>query len=145
MFEGKMETKKQIHGATNSPVMSETKVMLGNREYKLVHLPYRDYVQFICLVEPALKGVLNGGFVIDEALEATSIIRPLLDTLPELAWLCLKQTNPKLTVEDVMEYGKTPVALANIVLAQIKHNNMIEEFASFFTQATTLLSLNKKG
>ena len=134
-----MDTKKQTFGATNSPVLSETKVVLGTKEYKLVHLPYRDYVQFICLIEPAIKGFFSGSILIEDTLEASSIIRPLLDVLPELVWLCLKQTDPSITVEQIMKYGKTPTALANIVIAQIKHNNMIQDFSDFFKQATQLV------
>ena len=137
-----MDKLQIVHGVTNSAATSDTTVQLGDRTFKLVHLPYDDYTDFICLAEPVLKSIMQGlsnGFGDSLAVEATSIVKPLLKTLPEIVFICLKQTDPNITISEIKTLAKSPMPLAKIVVAQAQHNGMIQEFSDFFAQMATML------
>jgi hypothetical protein len=60
--------------------------------------------------------------------------------LPRMAWLVCKQSQPKITDKEVAELAKRPQRLVEIVLLQVLHNNMIQEFGSFFQRLTAMVT-----
>lgn len=143
--ETKLKAVEIIRAATNAPELSGTKVKLGDKEYTVVDLPYDDYVTFLAHLQPLIEGLLSklaqakGIEFNAESLTASSLLTYCSKSLPEMALLCLKQTAPDLTVDEVKKLGKTPFNLAIVVLKQIEQNKIISEISSFFVQMAPLL------
>src|SRR5574343_997869 len=136
-----MDSITQAHGLTNSEITSPTSVTFAGKDYKLVHLPYDDYVQFMALIEPVIGTIINIINSGEFALTGNAgIIKGLLTVLPELVWLSLKQTNSGITLAYIKSNTKSPTELFNIVIAQVKHNDMIKDFSDFFAQINTMMT-----
>jgi hypothetical protein len=146
-------TPQQItHAATNSPELSTAEVQLGGRTFKVVHLPYKEYLLFLSKLQPLMEAVFGHvsskiGFSVDgpqlSGIAAGSIFKYCLNDLPEMASIVLRQTDPTITAEIVTEQTSSPFELTNIVFAQIEHNKMIDHIMDFFVQIAPYLKLGK--
>lgn len=131
---------------SNDPITSDIEVKLGARTFKLIDLPYDDYVTFTAYLEPLLKavasGVMGGGaFEGIGSVSASDIARYCSDTLPQMVQICLRQTDPRMTVDEVKRLGKTPFKLVPIVVKQMERNNIIHEITDFFELMLPLMGM----
>lgn len=142
-------TPQQIsEAATNNPALSPDEFKLGETTFKIVHLPYDDYVSFIAYLQPFLDAITSKmadkvkisvpGLDIGKAIDGTLLIKFCGTSLPEMARLICKQTYPNITVDQIKKDAGTPFILANIVLQQVIKNGMLRDFASFFAQIAPL-------
>ncbi len=147
-------TEKEIlAAATNDPSLSPDEFQLGDKKFKVVHLPYDDYVAFLSMLQPFLEGLMHNlaekanvsvpGIALGAAPDASSLITFCLKSLPDMACIVCKQTDSSITVGEVKRLGGTPFALAGVVLKQISKNKMIKDFSSFFALVTPLLKAAK--
>jgi len=158
--EGTVKTKitkenakeEAVKAAINSPEMSDIKFTLGEKEFKVVDLPYDDYLKFLSYLTPMLEVFIGslastGGVRVMKPtsdINAGSIIKYCGESLPQIVCIVCNQTDPTVTTEDVKKWAKSPFVLCNIVLLQIEKNAIISDFASFFASVLPLLksSLN---
>jgi len=135
-----------VRAATNSPSLAKNTVILGDRTFPIVDLPYDAFIRFLALLQPLLEvfaSKITGGLTSSTGgFTASSIVTYLADSLPELALICVEQTDPTMTVQKVKEMGRTPFALANIVIKQIEANKIIGEISDFFVTLLPLLTMN---
>lgn len=147
-------TEEQIlAAAVNSPALSPDEFKLGETTFKIVHLPYDDYVQFLGHIQPILEFLVGKkaekenvsipGIALTPSLDASSLLRFCSNSLPEMVRLVCKQTQPAITTSEIKASAKTPFALAAIVLQQVSRNEIIKDFASFFAQVTPLFRTAK--
>lgn len=150
-------TGKQLtEAALNLPA---DQFQLGDRVFNIVHLPYDDYLLFVEYIAPFLDaigtrligeklglstGVSLPGIELGTAINATAIIRMCGKQLPEMVQIICRQTDPTITVEDVKRLAGDPTPLIGPIIKQIVHNGIIQKFASFFAQLTTILSSTQK-
>lgn len=147
-------TEAQIlEAATNSPVLSPDEFQLGDKTFKLVYLPYDDYVQFLGHLQPVLEALVNKkaekagiaipGIDLSASLNPSSILKFCSSSLPEMVRLICKQTDAKITTADIKTLARSPFALATIVLKQVSKNEVLKDFTSFFAQVTPLFRTAK--
>ena len=125
---------------------------LGDREFEIKDLGYFDYLEFVSLVRP-LIGVITEGLQLGDAggelnlnfdpasIDLDKILGLCGKELPKMAQLVCKQTDPKNKAEEVAELARRPQRLVEVVLMQIMHNKMIEEFGNFFTRLTSMVTV----
>lgn len=133
-----------VRAATNDPALAKRTMKLGDREFAIVDLPYDDYLLFVAQAQPliellmgSLPGVKAAGLL--DTLTPATLISYCATSLPEMARIVCSQTDAKITADDVKRLGKSPIALAMLVLAQVEQNGIIAEFRSFFQQMSPLL------
>lgn len=140
-------TKEQITSAAlNDSTLSRKTFTLGDRTFPLKDLTYDQYNKFLLLVAPLADGLIGK---IGDKIKATELgltgldvslfsVKDVLsycgEALPELALIAVQTSDPTMTIAQVKELGKTPLKLAEVVVAQMVHNNMIKDFADFFGQ-----------
>jgi hypothetical protein len=124
---------------------------LGDKTFQILDLGYFDYIEFVSLVKP-LVAVAAGALQLDSAdgelkvnfnptnIDFDQMIKLCGKELPRMAWLVCKQSQPKITDKEVAELAKRPQRLVEIVLLQVLHNNMIQEFGSFFQRLTAMVT-----
>lgn len=129
-----------------------TNPQTGNsKTFQLKNLSYDAYVEFCSLARPILITLGNGLDMGNKGGEFSLEFNPLnLDfeklieiagkELPRMAWLCCRQSDPKIKLEEVKELGYRPQNLLLVVLQQIKHNDLVKEFADFFPQLVAALT-----
>jgi hypothetical protein len=125
---------------------------LGDREFEIKDLGYFDYIEFMSLAKPIIK-LAAGALEMDNAggelkadfnpaaLDMDEVIKLCGKELPRMGQLICKQTDPKIKAEEVAILAHRPQRLVELVLMQILHNNMIQEFASFFTRLTAMVTV----
>lgn len=130
--------------ATNDPAPSPS-FTLGNREFKILDLPYKEYIRFFSHLKP-MVGAVVGAIAMSRgvpmgtpAFDSMSLITYCSDELPEMVRIVCAQSDPTITTEEVMELGKTPFALARVAAMQINRNNMINDFMDFLKETLPLL------
>lgn len=122
---------------------------LGDREFEIKDLGYFDYVEFVALAKPLMTVAMNGLEMTTKdgeigvdfnpaAVDLDQIIAIAGKELPKLAHLVCKQSDAKIKVSEVAELARRPQRLLEVVLMQIMHNKMIEEFASFFQRLAAM-------
>lgn len=125
---------------------------LGDQEFELKDLPYFDYIEFMQLAKPIISvaagaldlGNENGEIKVDfnpAGLDFDQIIALCGKELPRMGQIICKQSQPKIKAEEVAMLAHRPQRLIEIVLMQIMHNGMIQEFGSFFTRLTAMVSV----
>lgn len=131
---------------TNDPMLSENIVTLGSEKIVILDLPYDDYITFLSLLKPFLHmfaGSLSTEFglgsMATDNMTAANLLSYCADSLPEMAWIVVKQTRPELDIEDIKKLAKTPFKMAGIVVAQVNQNKMIQDIADFFGQILPLM------
>jgi len=147
---------QKLAASTNNPALFTDSFQLGDKTYKVVHLPYRDYIAFMKLVEPLLSAMTNGlverfspvrvpGIELPtEKLSLRAIIDFCADSLPAMVCMVCKQTQPEITVEDVEKVAQSPYQLAEIVMQQMVVNGMLKDFANFTKRAAMMLNQSMK-
>ena len=124
----------------------------SEREFEIKDLPYFDYIEFMSLAKPLIKiaagslemGNSGGELVADfnpGNLDFDEIIKICGKELPRMGQLICKQTDPKIKAEEVAVLAHRPQRLIELVLLQILHNNMIQEFGNFFTRLTAMVTV----
>jgi hypothetical protein len=140
-----LDQKEVIRALTNDPVLSDIEVELSGRKFKIVDLPYNDNCVFLTLIAPLLEAfssrVMGGNDSALDSFQPSALLKYCSESLPQMAHIVLRQTDPTLTVEDVKTLGKSPFKLASVVLAQITHNKTITDLMDFFVQAAPLWKL----
>lgn len=133
-----------VRAFTNTPVLAKNQVVLGDRTFPIVDLPYDDYLVFFSLLSPLFNvvaglGVFSGmvGDVVED-MTPQSLLKYCGQELPQLAQICLKQSDPTITVEDVKKISN-PFKLATVVLKQIEQNNMLVDIKDFFELTLPLM------
>jgi len=127
--------------ALNDPNFNRDEVVLGDQTFKIMHLEYDDYIQFVAYLEPFFNVLLsNTGLSKTEAnLDFKSLITLCKNDLPEMGRLVLKQSKPDITIEEVKSLCKTPFKICDLVFLQYHKNETVKEFQSFFPQLVTIL------
>lgn len=124
---------------------------LGDREFEIKDLGYFDYIDFVGLVKPLVSvaagalemGSKEGEMKVDfnpTNLDFDQIIKLCGKELPKMAGIVCRQTEPKITDRQVAELARRPQRLVEVVLLQVMHNNMIQEFGAFFQRLTTMVT-----
>jgi hypothetical protein len=150
----KLTDSEIARAATNSPALSPDKITVGEYEIALVDLPFDEYMEFVTLFAPALDALVGrvaksanvpsipGIVLAGEEVSVAGIFTYCKASLPQLAHIVVRQSQPSLTVEDVKRLFPTPFKMADLVFAQVKRNNIIGEMADFFKQVAPMM---KKG
>jgi hypothetical protein len=133
--------EQKIAMATNSPSLSSDEIILDGKVFKIVHLKYDDYMLFLTLLAPVLEIILNQTGQVNNTVNVLHIIELCGKNLPQLVFIVLHQTDPEITVNRVKELCPTPFKMAEVVMLQVKHNQMIKDFASFFPQLTEMMKV----
>lgn len=143
-------SQEQIaQAATNDPQLAPDEFQLGDRVFKILDLPYDDYVKFLAHLQPFIdvlaakmggrQGVKLEGLDLGDGFSIATIVKFCGASLPEMARIVCSQSDPTVTVEDVKKLGRNPFMLASIVLRQLVRNGIIQDFASFFGQVIPLM------
>lgn len=120
------------------------------RVFSVKDLDYFSYVEFVTRAKPLITLAANGmeyksdGGVLDlqfnpANLDIDAILASCMKDLPKLAWLVCKQTDPAIKPEEVANLAHRPQRLIEIIMLQVMHNNMIQEFGTFFQRLTGLV------
>jgi hypothetical protein len=141
---------QKVRAAVNDPA---DKFTLGGRVFNIVDLPYDDYLRFIVLLEPLLKGIVGaatssisipGMEFSASTLSASSIASFCGESLPEMVRIICSQTEPDITAKEVKTLGKNPFQLAKVVMKQVAQNGLIKDFTDFFGQILPLIQTSQK-
>lgn len=143
-------TKQEVtRAALNEP--SRTTFTLGERTFPLKDLSYDQYTKFLTLLSPLADGLMSR---IGERVAASQIGIESLDTsmfsvkdlfdfcgeqLPHLVLIMCQSSDPSVTLEQVKDMGRTPFKLAECVVLQMLHNNIIKDFSDFFGRMLPLV------
>lgn len=151
-----LEPEKLTDAALNSAI---TEVKLGSMTFKVYHLPYRDYLEFLRYAMPLLELVVkkiflsrSGGVSLPGGIDAESanfsaadVVTLCLDVcgdqLPRMAHIVCRQSHPSITVEEIEALCQTPFELIEVVKQQIIVNNMIKDFKDFLAQMISTLTM----
>lgn len=144
-------TKRDItRAAFNDSTLSQKHFKLGEHTFPVKDLSYDEYTKFLMLISPLADSLIGK---ITDKVQAQSLglqnldvklfsIKDIItycgDTLPELAAICIRTSEPEFTAEKAKELGKTPFALAEVVFVQLVHNNTLKDFADFFQRVLPL-------
>lgn len=150
-----------IHSAVNNDY--NKKFILGDRVFDLKDLEYDDYVLFIKLSQPIVESIVgviqpvimqakDGKMISDLDLDLSGIdVQVIADlagyNLPLMTHLCCKQSDPRVTIDDVKKLSmiknssgvRGPLQMAEVIMKQVVHNQMIEEFVNFFPRLGGLI------
>lgn len=140
--------EQKINAATNEWGKEFT---LGDRTFEIKDLPYFDYLKFIQLAKPVITAAASGitmkseggeiGLDFDpSSLDYDQLIDICGDNLPKMLQIICKQTEPKIKAEECANLARRPQRILEIVLLQVFHNKMIEEFAGFFKRLTGMVT-----
>lgn len=120
---------------------------LGDREFEIKDLEYDDYLLFCRKAQPiimAVTGCINttaedgriGVKFNAMGLDFPKLLELAGDELVKMAWICCKQSEPAITERQVKKLAKRPMALLEVVIIQIKQNNLVQEFVDFFQRVS---------
>jgi hypothetical protein len=135
-------TSEQIHNAVRNEYPDKS-FQLGDRTFPVKDLSYDDYLEFCDLARPIIESVVG---IVDlsmadgksdvefnpAGLDFNQIIKLAGKELPRMAWICCRQSDPNITIDEVKRLARRPMALLTVVLAQVQHNQMVQEFVDFF-------------
>lgn len=140
-----------VRAATNDPALAKDTATLGDRTFPLVDLPYDDYIRFLALLQPLLETLTSQlartagiGTGLASILSPNALVKYCAESLPEMVCIICEQTDPTITVSEVKRLGKTPFALATIVLLQVQQNRIIADITDFFVQILPFLNMGKR-
>jgi hypothetical protein len=139
-----------VFAATNAPELAKDEFQLGDRTFKIVYLPYDEYILFFAKLEPVLQALaakLGHRFGVSmpdgAGFDGSAIMRYCLADIPAMVQIIARQTEPDITIEEIKALGRTPFALAAIVMKQIERNEFIKDIAAFFGQFLPVLMKGK--
>jgi hypothetical protein len=121
-----------------------------SRTFERKDLGYDEYIEFCELARPiiaAVSGAMDINSVGGEVqigfnpigLDYGELLKLAGKELPKMAWLCCHASDPKIKVDDIKRLGRRPLVLLEVVLAQIQHNQIVQEFADFFPRIAKAL------
>ncbi len=124
---------------------------LGEKEFEIKDLPYFDYIEFIKHAKPLITAAASGiamnvnggemGVSFDPAaLDYDTLIDLAGKELPRMGYLICRQSMPSIKEGEVALLAHRPQKLLEIVLLQIYHNKMVEEFAGFFQRLAGMMN-----
>jgi hypothetical protein len=124
---------------------------LGDRVFEIKDLQYDDYIEFCDLARPIITAVSQSLELNQENgqldlqfnfgnLDFRQLLQLSKEELPRMAWLCCKQTDPKIKLAEVKRLARRPQTMLEVVLAQVKHNDLVKEFADFFPRMASALN-----
>jgi hypothetical protein len=126
--------------------------VLGDRVFPVKDLDYDSYVEFMRLSKSIAELMRDAMDLSDggdgkmglnfnlAGLDMNRVIEVAGKDLPKLVLLCCRASDEKVTEKEVKRLAKRPQVLLEVVLIQIKHNKMVEEFVSFFPRIAGRLS-----
>lgn len=137
-----MLTTSQIADAVRNDYPDKS-FKLGNREFPIHDLDYDSYIEFMELARPIIVSLANTITPVmkDQKLDFDlnygkldfgSLIKLAGNELPRMAHICCRQSDPKVSIADVKRLARRPHNLIEVVLLQVKHNELVKEFADFF-------------
>lgn len=148
-------------GVTNDPALSQDEFELCGKKYKFVHLSYDYYIEFMFKIKPLLAAVVGTvsskakvtmslpgiELLPSEAAGMSGIVQFCASDIPDMVRIIANNSvefdgrpEDRVTVETIKKArGITPMSLAKIVMGQVRFNNMIGEFGSFFVDCLPLL------
>lgn len=120
------------------------------RTFEIKDLDYDSYIEFVDLARPILSALAeslqvtqdNGelGLQFDpSSLNYEELIKLAGSKLPRMAWLCCKQSDRSIKLDEVKRLGRRPHNLLMVVIEQVKANKLVEEFARAFPQIAASL------
>lgn len=132
-----MVTDELISNAVRNDYGDDAVFTLGDRTFPVKDLSYDDYIEFVRLARPIVTGAVAGfdlmsGDFNPLALDYEALLELAGKELPKMAWLCCRQSDPKITVDQVKALARRPYPLIDAVLVQVKHNQMVNELKDFF-------------
>jgi hypothetical protein len=147
MSEQKITSIDIARAATNDPAMASAKVILGDREFPIMDMPYEDNVKFLAYLQPLLESVAGrvAGVTGDSGLTSAGLLKYCAASLPEMACMVCKQSDQSITVDEVKRLGRSPIRLASVVAAQMQHDRTINDIVDFFKQMLPMLKLTNLG
>jgi hypothetical protein len=146
-------TSEKMRAMRNEPVAEFTlanPVTGESRSFELKDLDYDGYLEFMDLARPIMTACYNAMSVQSEGgefklgldpsgLDFAELIKLAGKELPRMVWLCCRMTDPKIKVEDVKRLAHRPHVLLEVVLMQIKHNKIVQDFQDFFPRIAQAL------
>jgi hypothetical protein len=113
------------------------------RTFEMRDLDYDAYLEFMELARPIILAVsgavsLNssGGEIalnFDPAgLDFVELLKVAGKELPKMVWLCARASDKNIKIEDIKRLARRPYPLLEVVLKQVKHNELVKEFADAF-------------
>jgi hypothetical protein len=144
MSESNAPTREDVFNAVRNEYPDKSFV-LGDRVFPVKDLSYDAYVEFMELSRPILTMLVdslelknqNGEVDVEfnpAGFDVEKLIKLAGNELPRMAWLCCKQSDPNISIQDVKKLARRPQTMVQVVLAQVKHNDLAREFADFFKQ-----------
>jgi hypothetical protein len=137
----------------------------GGKTFELKDLSYDDYVEFVKLAGPLVENVVSviqpvlqqdekGELIKDfsislQGLDISGLADLAGNNLPRMAHIVCRTSDPEITVDEVKRLSMKrvskdkpigPFAMIEVVLKQVAHNKMIDEFVSFFPRLGSLVS-----
>lgn len=121
-----------------------------SRTFDLKDLDYDAYIEFCDLARPII-GAVAGGLAIDSTggevklkfdpmgLDFEQLLSLAGKELPRMVWVCCRMSDPKIKIEEIKRLAGRPHVLLEVVLLQIKHNEIVKEFADFFPRLAKAL------
>jgi hypothetical protein len=137
--------------ALNDPALSPDEFKLGDRVFKVVDLSYDDYMKFITLLSPLIDSIFGKlarrapsipGVTLapdTDQFSVKQLFQYCGSTLPEMAALVCKASDPEIAVDEIKLLAKTPFKLADVILLQMERNNILKDFADFFARILPLM------
>ena len=137
-------TDDLIHAAARNDYPGKVFV-IGGREFPIRDFEYDDHIAFMRSAKPLVMMVAEAYLSINDAGEAGFNWMGLLENhdglmdvcekdLPRMALLCCRQSDATMTEAELKKLARRPYELLDAVLVQIKHSQIVEEFARFFPQ-----------
>lgn len=144
--------RELARAVTNDPALSDDQFELGGRVFTIIDLDYDEYVTFTTMLKPLLEVLfarMSGstsvpGIDLSSEASVDGVMQFTLKDLPEMARIVCSKTDPDITIADVKKLAKQPFKLAEVVVAQVIRNNIINDFASVFTQLRRLILATKQ-
>jgi hypothetical protein len=146
-------TPEQIIAAAKNEYDKEFTIGEGKdaKTFQLKDLGYFDYIEFIQLAKPLVTlaatalemNSKDGEMKVDfnpANIDFDAIIKMCGKELPRMAGIVCRQSQPDTKDKQVAELAKRPQRLIEIVLLQVAHGKMIEEFGGFFQRLTAMVS-----
>lgn len=153
MSETPVVTEEKIIAAAKNEWGKEFTLGEGDnvKSFQIKDLGYFDYIEFVGLVKPlvtvaasalemdAVDGEMKVGFN-PANLDYDKVLALCGKELPRMAGIVCRQSVPGIKDKEVAELARRPQRLIEIILLQVVHNKMIEEFGSFFQRLTAMVT-----
>lgn len=129
-----------VNAALNVP--EPNTVRIADKVFYLKDFKYKDYIVFIKYLAPMFDLFLTGNkrsFSIGDSgsqTNAIAIIEFCENDLPKMGLMVAHNSYPEMTEDELLDLIPSPFELAELVLAQIAHNRIVEKLAGFLQLMT---------